>query len=257
MGLGREAHHIADRSDDLRGQYFGPTPKISVRVVPEASTSASMRPSRSAIFRCSVRMSRKISEASCRRRRAEAPWDRMPRRMCMRLGGSRAFQLPHRGRGLVEARAGCLERSGTLGHQVFFAPLGKQAQSTSEAASGSTVASRSLREAANAVARASSLSFLRALPAKLESTRTRAESLGATRPPPTRRSLPASLPGAYPEAASVLDGLTTLGEPCRPASSRALKPARFCGKLARSMSSPVASSTTATATLTPCGDRPR
>ena len=106
VGLGREAHHIADRSDDLRGQYWTFTPKISVRVVAEASTSASMRPSRSAIFRCSVRMSRKISEASCRRRRAEAPWDRMPRRMCMRLGGSRAFQLPHRGRGLVEARAG-------------------------------------------------------------------------------------------------------------------------------------------------------
>jgi hypothetical protein len=37
-----------------------------------------------------------------------------------------------------------------------------------------------LREAAKAVARASSPSFLRALPAKLESTLTRAESLGGT-----------------------------------------------------------------------------
>src|SRR3712207_5479150 len=60
---------------------MGPTPKIPVRVVPEASTSASMRPFRSAIFRCSVRMSRRISEAKCRRRRAEAPWGRMPRTM--------------------------------------------------------------------------------------------------------------------------------------------------------------------------------
>ena len=69
-----------------------------------------------------------------------------------------------------------VERPPTLGHQVL-APLGKQ-RSTSDAASGSTAASRSLREAAKAVARASSPSFLRALP--LESTRTRAESLGGT-----------------------------------------------------------------------------
>jgi integrase len=43
---------------------IGPTPKISVRVVPEASTSALMRSSRSAIFRSSARMSRRISEAN-------------------------------------------------------------------------------------------------------------------------------------------------------------------------------------------------
>jgi hypothetical protein len=42
------------------------------------------------------------------------------------------------------------------------------------------VASRSLREATRAVARASSSSFLRALPAKLESTLTLAESFGGT-----------------------------------------------------------------------------
>ena len=51
-------------------------------------------------------------------------------------------------------------------------------RSTSDAASGSTVASRSLREATRAVARASSSSFLRALP--LESTLTLAESFGGT-----------------------------------------------------------------------------
>jgi hypothetical protein len=60
---------------------IGPTPKISVRVLPEASTSSSMRPSRSAIFRCSVRMSRSTSEANRRRTQAEEPCARMPRRM--------------------------------------------------------------------------------------------------------------------------------------------------------------------------------
>jgi hypothetical protein len=60
---------------------MGPMPKISVRVVPEASTSASMRPFRSAIFRSSVLTSRKISEANRRRRLAEVPLGRMPRRM--------------------------------------------------------------------------------------------------------------------------------------------------------------------------------
>jgi len=58
--------------------------------------------------------------------------------------------------------------------------LSESRLSTSEAASGSTAAKRSLREAAKAVAKASSPSFLRALPAKLESTLTRAESLGGT-----------------------------------------------------------------------------
>jgi hypothetical protein len=61
---------------------MGPTmPKISVRVVSDASTSASMRPFRFAIFLSSVRMSPRTSEANRLRRRAEAPWGRMPRRM--------------------------------------------------------------------------------------------------------------------------------------------------------------------------------
>jgi hypothetical protein len=70
--LGREARHVAGRPDDPRGQY-GPTPKIWVRAVPEASTSASMRPLRSAIFLSSVRTSRSTSEANRLRRLAEAP----------------------------------------------------------------------------------------------------------------------------------------------------------------------------------------
>jgi hypothetical protein len=70
-----------------------------------------------------------------------------------------------------------VERPGTLGHQVNKR-LSESRRSTSDAASGSTLGSPSLREAAKAVARASSLSFLRALP--VESTRTLAESLGGT-----------------------------------------------------------------------------
>ena len=51
-------------------------------MVPEASTSASMRALRSAIFRSSDRTSCKISEARRRRRRTEAPpRARMERRM--------------------------------------------------------------------------------------------------------------------------------------------------------------------------------
>ncbi len=93
--------------------------------------------------------------------------------------------------------------------------LSESRRSTSDSASGSTVASRSLHEAANAVARASSQSFLRALP--VESTRTRAESLGCSRPPQIRRPLPTSPPGAYSEATSVLHRPTTLWEPLSPA----------------------------------------
>jgi hypothetical protein len=73
----------------------------------------------------------------------------------------------------VEAALSARVRSATKSSR-----LSERRRSTSDSASGSTAASRSLRQAANAVARASSLSFLRALP--VESTRTRAESLGGT-----------------------------------------------------------------------------
>ena len=73
----------------------------------------------------------------------------------------------------VEAALSALVRSATKSSR-----LSESRRSTSDAASGSTAASRSLREAAKAVARASTPSFLRALP--LESTLPRAESLGGT-----------------------------------------------------------------------------
>jgi hypothetical protein len=77
MRLCREACHVAYPVPMILAARMGPTPKISVRVVSEASTSASMRPPRSAIFRSSVLTSRRTSEANRRRRRAEAPpWGR-------------------------------------------------------------------------------------------------------------------------------------------------------------------------------------
>jgi transposase InsO family protein len=75
----------------------------------------------------------------------------------------------------VEAALSARVRSATRSSR-----LSESRRSASEPTSGSTAASRSLREAAKAVARASSPSFLRALPAKLESTLTRAENLGGT-----------------------------------------------------------------------------
>jgi hypothetical protein len=54
VGLGREAPHVAYPVPTILAAGMGPTPKISVRAVLEAYTSASMRPSRSAIFLSSV-----------------------------------------------------------------------------------------------------------------------------------------------------------------------------------------------------------
>jgi hypothetical protein len=131
--------------------------------------------------------------------------------------------------------------------------LSESRRSTSEAASASTSASRPLREAAKAVASASSPSFLRALP--VESTRTRAESLGgtSTTDSPAAASLPARcLP--RPPAFSTAQRRSGNRSAQR---SRRLMPARSCGKLARSTSSPTTSSTTAMATDALCEDRLR
>ena len=111
----------------------------------------------------------------------------------MRLGGPRASHPPRRGRGLVGARAGCLERSGTRS-ATRSSRLSERRRSTSEAVSGPTAASRSLCEAANAVARASSSSF------SCGRCRSRvpapAPRAWVARPPPTHRPLPTSPPGA-------------------------------------------------------------
>ena len=155
---------------------MGPTPKIWVRVVPEASTSASMRAFRFAIFLSSVRTSRSTSDANPRRRRAEAPsLGRMPRRM---RAARAAESFPATPPGRRSRRNACRRFSARVRSATRSSRLSESRRSASDAASESTAASRSLREAARAVARASTPSFLRALP--VESTRTRAESLGGT-----------------------------------------------------------------------------
>jgi hypothetical protein len=81
VSLGRETFHIAYRPDDLGCHYGTYAKDLYEAGAVQASTSASMRSLRSAIFRSSARTSRKISEANSRRMRAEAPCGRMPRRM--------------------------------------------------------------------------------------------------------------------------------------------------------------------------------
>ena len=73
MSFGREAPHVTYPAPKILAARMGPTPKISVRVLPEASTSASMRPFKSAIFLSRVRTSRSTSVANRRRRWSEAP----------------------------------------------------------------------------------------------------------------------------------------------------------------------------------------
>jgi hypothetical protein len=54
VGLGVGKRATSPTVPMILAARMGPMPKISVRVVPEASTSASMRPFRSAIFLSSV-----------------------------------------------------------------------------------------------------------------------------------------------------------------------------------------------------------
>src|SRR5918994_1750792 len=128
---------------------------------------------------------------------------------------------PEAGRGAAPGPYGAQDARGPIGRELppsaTRSPrLSESRRSTSEAASESTCASLSLREAAKAVTRASSPSFLRALPAKLESTRTRAESF--------RRHVHHRLSGCSQplrqvptHASGVLHRPTTFGEPLRPA----------------------------------------
>src|SRR5215207_5509985 len=174
VSLGWETHHTADRSHDLGGQD-GTYTKDLGECGARSFTSASMPSFMFAIFRSSVRMSRRISEASRRRTRDEEPCGRIPRRMC---AARRAESVPGTPPGTRSRRSPCRRLHARVRSATKSPRLSERRRSTSDAASGSTAASRSLREAASAVARASSPSFLRALPAKLESTRTRAESLG-------------------------------------------------------------------------------
>jgi hypothetical protein len=126
---------------------MGPTPpKISVRVVPEASTSASMRPFRSAIFLSSVLMSRRTSEASRRRMRDEelCGRGRMPRRM---RAARRAESVPATPPGRRSRRSPCKRLSARVRSATRSSRLSESKRNASELSSGSTAASRSLCEA--------------------------------------------------------------------------------------------------------------
>jgi hypothetical protein len=83
-------------------------PKIWVRLVPEASTSDSMRELRSAIFLSSIPLRRaappKLVGGERARRSPAGVWSAG----CARLDRPRAFRLSRRGGGLVEARVGGL-----------------------------------------------------------------------------------------------------------------------------------------------------
>src|SRR5829696_8849228 len=97
---------------------MGPIPKISVRVVPEVSTSDSMRSFRSATFQSSVRTPSAGPQKLVGGGRARRSPVVVCRAGCARPEWPRAFRLSRQARGLVEARAGCLERSGALCNQV-------------------------------------------------------------------------------------------------------------------------------------------
>ena len=100
---------------------------------------------------------------------------RMPRKMCPARSAESVRATPP---GKRSRRSPCRRFSALVRSATRSSRLSESRRSTSEAASGSTGARRPLREAASAVARASTPSFLRALP--VESTRTRAESFGGT-----------------------------------------------------------------------------
>src|SRR5919107_1903350 len=84
---------------------MGPTPKISVRVVLEASTSASMLPLRSAIFLSSVLMSRRTSPKPTSGGCATRSFAAVCRAGCVRPGRPRASRLPRQGRDPAGAHA--------------------------------------------------------------------------------------------------------------------------------------------------------
>jgi hypothetical protein len=176
VSFGREARHIADRTDDPRGQdgsyaedlgedgargfYLGFDAPVEVGDLPVQRPDSK----------------RSTSEANRRRRRVEAPpFGRMERRMRAALS---AESFPATPPGRRSRRSACRRLSARVRSATRSSRLSESRRSASEAASYSTAASRPLREAAKAVARASRSSFLRELP--VESTRTRAESFGGT-----------------------------------------------------------------------------
>src|SRR5215208_5683364 len=176
VGLAREAPHVADRPDDPRGQYgthaedlgeggaggfhLGFDAPVEVRDFPVKCADVAQHLRRQA----PAQADRGAALGSYAAQDARGPIGRE------RPGHPSGEEFP-------QERVEAVERPGALGHQVNKR-LSESRRSASDAASGSTAASRTLREAAKAVAKASTPSFFRALP--LESTLTRAESFGGT-----------------------------------------------------------------------------
>jgi hypothetical protein len=89
------APRVADRPDDLCGQYGTYAEDLYEAGSGSFYLGFEVSSFRSAIFRSSVRMSRRTSEANRRRTQAEAPCGRMPRTMrAARLGGTSTTDSP-------------------------------------------------------------------------------------------------------------------------------------------------------------------
>jgi hypothetical protein len=172
---GREPPHVADRPYDLGGQYGTYAEDLGKGGARKfhLGFDAPVEVRDLSIERPDVAQDLRSQPPAEAGRGALGPY------AAQDAGGSMGRERPGRpaGEEVPQEPMQAVERPGTLGHQVNKR-LSESRRSASEPTSGSTVASRSLREAASAVARASSPSFLRALP--LESTRTLAESLGGT-----------------------------------------------------------------------------
>src|SRR5215204_4356743 len=236
--LGREAPHVPDRAYDPSGQYgtyaedLGEGGAGSFHLGLDAPVEVRYL----SIQRPDVAQDLRGQPPAEAGRGALGPYasqDARSPRSRKRSGYPAGDEVPQEP---VEA----VERPSTLSHQVNKR-LSESKRSASEPTSGSTATRRPLREAASAVARASSPSFLRALP--VESTRTRAESLGgtSTTDSPAAVSLAARCRPSSPEFS-----MAQLRSGNRFAQrSRYLKPVRSCGELARSRSSPLASATDA------------
>jgi hypothetical protein len=249
--LGRKAPHVPHRTDDPSGQdgtyaeYLSEGGARSFYLGFDAPVEVGdlriERPD----------SKRSTSEASRRRRRAEAPLGRMPRRMRAARSAESVLATPpgRRSRRSAWRRFSARVRSAT-----------RSISASRRAGASSPRRARDLPQPAFRCARRPARWRGHRLCRSCGRCRSRALApvprAWAARPPPTRLSSPTSPPGAYPEPAGVLHRLGRRSGNRLAQRSSDLKPERSCGKLARSRSSLVASSSTAKATDALSGDRP-
>src|SRR5215207_3192992 len=249
VGLGREPRHVADRPDDLRGQYGTYAEDLG-----EGGTGsfylgfyAPVQVRDLSIQRTDVAQDLRSQPPAEAGRGALRPYAAQD--ACGPVGRKRSGYPA--GDEVPQKPVQAVERPGTLGHQVL-APLVKQAQ---HLRGGLGIDRRQ-----PLVARGGQGGSEGVEPVVLA-------GVAAREHPHPRRKLrrhvhhgfagrcqpPCQVPT---EAAGVLHRPTTLGEPFRPALEGPQAFSRFCRKLARSTSSPTASSTTATATDALWGSTP-